>query len=144
MEVCVASNICKRMNILYIDDDAEDREIFRDAVLSIDQKIVLNTANDGLDGIKVLEELTVVPDFIFLDINMPRMNGKQFLIEIRQTIRLRTIPVIIYSTTTQPGEIELCKKLGAKDFLVKPDKFERLRSYLTEILCEETYKSNSE
>jgi len=124
------------MNILYIDDDVEDREIFRDALACINPDFVLNTANDGLEGLKVLEELTLRPDLIFLDINMPRMNGRQFLIRLREIVGLRTIPVIIYSTTSRKGEIDSFKKLGARDFIIKPSDFQKLQVMLSDILIQ--------
>jgi CheY-like chemotaxis protein len=80
------------MNILYIDDDAEDREIFREAVQSIDPDIVFNVAQDGLEGLKTIRESSIVPDFIFLDVNMPRMDGRTFLNEIRKISMLHEIP----------------------------------------------------
>jgi CheY-like chemotaxis protein len=122
------------MNILYIDDDLEDLEIFQDALAVIDPHIVLNTAKDGLEGLKILEELTVRPDLIFVDINMPRMNGKQFLIQLRKTLGLRTIPVIIYSTSSHKEEMDSFKKLGAHKFVIKPSDFENLKRLLRNII----------
>lgn len=125
------------MNILYIDDDTEDMEIFREALACVSPDTVLNTASDGLEGLKILEELTVRPDLIFLDINMPRMNGKQFLIQLRQTLGIRTIPVIIYSTTSHNEEIEAFKKLGAYKFVNKPADFAKLKQLLVNIITKE-------
>ena len=72
------------MHILYIDDDAEDREIFKEAITAIDPSYICNVANDGYQGLKALEEFVVMPDFIFVDVNMPRMTGRQFLLEIKK------------------------------------------------------------
>ncbi|MEX2231401.1 MAG: response regulator [Cyclobacteriaceae bacterium] len=126
------------MVALYIDDDLEDTEIFHEAISSVDPHIVFYSASDGHEGFKVLDQITVVPDFIFLDVNMPRMNGREFLSQIKKTVRLRSIPVIMYSTTCQKDEIRVYKNLGAKDFIIKPDNFEKLRQTLKEIIARQS------
>lgn len=122
------------MSILYIDDDEEDREIFKEAIEAIDPGIICNVVADGKQGLRTLEELVVVPDFIFVDVNMPIMNGKQFLKELKKTIRLRSIPVIMYSTTSQPSEILEFTQLGAQNFLVKPPSFKLVCEALSGII----------
>jgi CheY-like chemotaxis protein len=111
------------MHILYIDDDAEDREIFKEAIEAIDPSYICNVANDGFQGLKALEEFVVMPDFIFVDVNMPRMNGKQFLSEIKQIPRLRSIPLIMYSTTNHQEEMQSYFNMGAHKVLVKANTF---------------------
>ncbi len=111
------------MHILYIDDDAEDREIFKEAIAAIDPSCICNVANDGCQGLKALEEFVVMPDFIFVDVNMPRMNGKQFLSEIKQIPRLRSIPLIMYSTTNHQEEMQSYFSMGAYKVLVKANTF---------------------
>jgi CheY-like chemotaxis protein len=122
------------MSILYIDDDEEDREIFREAVASIDPSIICNIVSDGRQGLNILEELVVLPDYIFADVNMPVMNGKQFLTELKKKTTLRSIPVVMYSTTSQPSEIEEFSRLGAKEFLVKPSSFKKVCETISGII----------
>lgn len=118
------------MNILYIDDDPEDIEVFREALISTDPMSVLHAASDGVEAFRVLGNLELLPDLIFLDINMPRMNGREFLHRIKQTVGLSSIPVIMYSTTSQKNEIEALKNAGAYDFIIKPNNFEKLQTIL--------------
>ena len=125
------------MITLYIDDDLEDAEIFRDAMASVDPHAIIYSASDGCEGFRVLEQITVIPDFIFLDVNMPRMGGKEFLSKIKKTVRLRSIPVIMYSTTSQIEEIQAFKRSGAYEFIVKPNNFQKLRQTLEEIITRE-------
>src|SRR5687767_5331189 len=81
----------------------------------------------GAEAVKLLSDrLPVFPDYIFLDINMPIMSGRECLICISNDARLRQVPVIIYSTSSNPLEIESFKRLGASDFIVKPGSFARL------------------
>jgi CheY-like chemotaxis protein len=108
------------MTILYIDDDPEDREFFQEALSEIHPSPVCITAKDGAEGLRLLNELVVLPDFIFADVNMPIMSGKQFLIEIKRTPAFNFIPVIIYSTTNYPAEAREYQRLGAHKVLVKP------------------------
>ena len=122
------------MIALYIDDDLEDTEIFHEAIASLDPDVIFYTASDGQEGFKVLEQIAVVPDFIFLDVNMPRMNGKEFLTQIKQRVMFRSIPVIMYSTTSHAEEISAYKELGAQEFIKKPDSFGALQKTLRRFL----------
>ena len=121
--------------LLYIDDDAEDMEFFREAVRSIDPSCVCFGARNGVEGLNLLSTLT--PDIIFLDINMPVMDGKETLRSIQRDTRLNKLPVFMLSTTSNPREREVYRKLGAKAFLVKPSSFnalcETLKDYLQEV-----------
>lgn len=122
------------MNILLIDDDRDDIDLFSEAVSNISPEIKCWTANDGFEGLKLLnEELVVLPDYIFLDVNMPIMGGKECLTKIKANSRLKTIPVFMYSTTSNAHEILEMKKLGAKDFVIKPANFNLLVNLLKSV-----------
>lgn len=124
------------MHILYIDDDLEDREIFREAIYEIGPSYVCNVATDGQEGILALEDFVVMPDYIFVDVNMPVMNGKQFLEKVKNTPRLRSIPVIMYSTTSYSQERTEYFNMGASDVLVKPNTFHGICQLLKTIIEE--------
>ena len=118
-----------------IDDDHEDQEIFQIALKQVDQNIGFTAASNGLEGLhKLKEDLSFVPDFIFLDLNMPKMNGMQCLPEIRQLGHLKNVKIIMYSTSSDAAIIDESKLLGADDFLVKPDKLGLLVDKLSGIL----------
>ena len=129
------------MITLYIDDDIEDTEIFEEAITSVDPNVVFYSAADGHEGFRILEQITVVPDFIFLDVNMPRMNGKEFLNQIKKKVTFRSIPVIMYSTTSHAEEIRNYKKMGAFAFVKKPDSFKTLQEVLHKIIENKTLDS---
>lgn len=122
------------MTLFYIDDDFEDRDFFKDAVRQIDPAIMCSTAKDGADGLRELQEMIVMPDFIFLDVNMPVMNGKQFLLEIKKRPRLRSIPIVIYSTTTHPTERAEFLKLGAYKVLAKPSSITNISGLIKSVI----------
>lgn len=122
-----------KMVILIVDDDAEDIELFGQAVNEVNSSITCVEAYNGLEALKILKRNSFLPDYIFLDINMPLMNGRKCLEEIKKDNVYKHIPVIIYSTTNDARQIEECKELGA-DFLTKPDSFDVLISALRKIL----------
>jgi CheY-like chemotaxis protein len=121
--------------LLYIDDDPEDMEFFREAVETVDPSCVCIGARNGAEGLQLLS--TITPDLIFLDINMPVMDGKETLRSIQVDSRLNKLPVFMLSTTTNPREREVFRKLGAKACLIKPNSFtalcETLKGYLKEV-----------
>jgi CheY-like chemotaxis protein len=121
------------MLVFYADDDREDCELFREALLQIDPAITCITAKDGREALAFLSHSKDLPDYIFLDINMPVMDGKKCLIEIKKNIELRHIPVVMYSTTSDTNEIREYYKLGAHDFLIKPNNFSKLCESLDSI-----------
>jgi len=118
---------------LLIDDDPDDREIFCMALQEIDKSIKCVLANNGSDALTILKPLTFTPDFIFIDINMPGMNGIQCLTEIKKLDHLKDAKIIMYSTSAQPKIVELTKNLGANDFLVKPVTLDLLTEQLSTI-----------
>jgi CheY-like chemotaxis protein len=122
------------MSILYVDDDIDDQDIFCEAVRSINPRIVCHVAKDGLEALKLLEELVPLPDYIFLDLNMPLFNGKEFLIELRRSRKLKHIQVVMYSTSRNPKDAADCKKLGAMDFIIKPSTFREVYDHLNKFI----------
>lgn len=123
------------MVILNVDDDQEDREFFCDALREIDPAISCLIAASGMEALALLKNQTILPDYIFLDINMPLMDGKQCLKALKSIPEFQQIPVIMYSTTTDTREIKECYKLGAEDFLIKPHSYEKLVHDLTSIFA---------
>ncbi len=120
--------------LLLVDDDVDDQEIFILALQEIECSITCFTAGNGQEAIQSLTSHTVNPDLIFLDMNMPRMNGIQFLQQIKLMEPLKHIPVIIYSTTAEQHVVEETKTLGAMNMVTKPAKFSELCHMLTNVL----------
>lgn len=124
-----------RIICFLIDDDDDDQEIFSLALSNIDENIHCVTANDGIDALTRLHnEDKFTPHFIFLDLNMVRMNGRECLSEIRKIPRLDNIPVIIYSTSSEQRDISETKDLGAADYIVKPPSMALLEKRLEQVL----------
>ena len=125
------------MVILSVDDDPEDIEIFEEAVKETDSAARCLIAKNGKQAMEILQA-DLIPDFIFLDINMPVINGKSVLLEIRKDKKLENIPVVMYSTTMNSNEIEEYKNIGADHFLTKHNTFQDLCDQLARILSSES------
>jgi CheY-like chemotaxis protein len=124
--------------ILLIDDDADDRRYFIEAVNEIDTGIECVTANDGVQAMELLNNVQFsVPDYIFLDLRMPKINGRQCLVQIKSDERLMHIPVIVYTTSTELEESEEMARLGAVRFISKPSEMEEIYYVLSQVLEEQ-------
>lgn len=119
-------------NIFLADDDADDRMFFEDALKQLPIPTQLTLSNDGLELMSNLG--TVVPDVIFLDLNMPSKNGFQCLEEIKNTPKLKDIPIIIFSTTTHEDAVNKTYQLGANYYMCKPHSFELLVKAIETVL----------
>ena len=128
------------MTILNVDDDEEDIEIFCDAVREIDPKILCLVAKSADEALRILNSDIELPSYIFLDINMPKVDGNQCLQEIKKDRRLDRIPVIMYSTHTRKADIETYQRLNA-GFLVKQNSFYELVTELGKVLKRGGYLS---
>jgi CheY-like chemotaxis protein len=116
-----------------IDDDEDDREIFQIAVSDIGKPVECLTYNSCIDAIRIFKSKEVIPDFIFLDLNMPHMSGRECLTFLKADEDLNNIPVFIFSTSSFPSDIDDTTKLGAKGFITKPDRIDDLQKLLEEL-----------
>lgn len=119
----------------FIDDDADDQDFFCDAVKTVEPSMQCFFANDGIHALNKLEDNeTFIPEFIFIDMNMPRMSGMECLAHIRRMQRLDASRVYMYSSTASTELSEEVRKLGAQELLVKPSSVSALRALLESIL----------
>ena len=119
----------------FIDDDEDDRDFFCTAIQSIESNVDCRFAKDGSDAILQLKsDSSFIPDFIFIDMNMPMMDGKECYGAILEIDRLRNVPVYIYSTSSTPELVAEIMNMGARDFLLKPSSMGELESLLREVL----------
>lgn len=107
--------------ILLADDDNDDAEIFAEAVEVADPSANFIRVETGADVFTFLShEPSRKPDVIFLDLNMPEMNGWQCLAKLKNTHEYESIPVIIYTTSTNPRDKEIARDLLAHGLITKP------------------------
>jgi CheY-like chemotaxis protein len=120
-----------KRNFLVVDDDADDRELFSEAVEELDDSVYCVAASDGFEALEKLGgDPPCTPDLIFLDINMPAMDGWQFLERVKRQESLKDIPIIIYSTSSQQRDILQAKQSGALCFVTKPREYRQLKKIL--------------
>jgi CheY-like chemotaxis protein len=128
----------KKRTLFIVDDDIDDQDLFIEAVNEVDTSIQCMSASSCEEALDLLKNRKVsLPDIIFLDLNMPRLNGKQCLAELKKQAHLRDIPVIIYSTSSERRDIEETTRLGAAHFLTKPNKFEELCKALSFVVSKD-------
>jgi len=125
----------KQPTCFLIDDDQDDREIFMMALENASEAYACVTAKNGLDAVNIItSDSQFVPEFVFLDLNMPYMSGKECLQQIKSFDYLAEVPVIMYTTSSYNKDVEDSKQLGAAHFLVKPPGIGSLTKILSEIL----------
>ncbi len=120
--------------VFLIDDDDDDREIFEEAIRSLPLDLNLQQAINGVDALDKLRASLTIPDLIFLDLNMPKMDGREFLRHIKQIIAYAHIPVIIYSTSSNSRDVEFTTEHGAVRFMVKHHSITALKEDLEQAL----------
>lgn len=123
-------------NIFLADDDSDDREFFSDALSQSEFRAQLTTIKDGVQLMRTLDEtVPPPPDVIFLDLNMPRKNGLECLMEIRQTDKLKGIPVVILSTSSNADIVEKTYQQGANYYICKPNSILRLKKLIEKVMA---------
>ena len=117
------------------DDDPDDREIFEDALAQIRPQSELITFQHGRELLDYLKDPPeVLPDIMFLDLNMPAISGKQCLKEIRSREEFDKMIIAIYSTSTAQDHISETFEMGANLYINKPNSFHHLIKILERIL----------
>ncbi len=125
--------------ILFVDDDADDSELFAEALGEIDASINYYSAIDGQDALNKLQHNGISkPDLIFLDINMPGMDGWECLTQLKRHEDLKHIPVIMYSTSSAKKDRDTAAGLGALGFLSKPTDYGTLKKILLHLTRQAT------
>ena len=122
-------------DILLVDDDADDTGFFQEALNEVDPLINFHSAKNGAKALEFLHSReSNTPDLIFLDINMPEMNGWQCLTELKNTPLVQQIPVIMYSTSASKTDEQKASRLGAAGIYQKPERFENLKHLIKTVI----------
>ncbi|MBV9962737.1 MAG: response regulator [Parafilimonas sp.] len=125
------------IQIFLVDDDADDQEIFTLALQQLNPSIKCVFADDGIYALEKLKSNNnFLPSVIFMDINMPRMNGVECLVEIKKLPGLSYIPLYMYSTSAELFIVEECLRYGAAGFLKKEINIEDLQKHLRQIIAQ--------
>ena len=124
-------------NIFLTDDDTDDCMLFSEALQELysEKEAKLTISNDGVKLMETLEKtVPPPPEVIFLDLNMPRKNGFECLQEIRKTPKLKGIPVVIFSTSSNNDIVEKSYQHGANYYICKPQSYTLLKKTIEYVL----------
>ena len=123
------------INICLADDDEDDRLFFTDAFDELKINTKVSTFKDGVELMDYLNhEDSVLPNVLFLDLNMPKKNGVECLLEIKKNEKLNDIAIAIYSTSSSEEHIEETFINGANIYIKKPNDFDNLKKILSEVV----------
>ena len=131
----MSSSPPRELNILLADDDKDDCLLFKEALEELQLQTTLTLVHDGEQLMQLLtKNSNEIFDVLFLDLNMPRKNGFACLEEIKHIDKLKSLPVIIFSTFYDQSVAELLYKNGAQHYIGKPANFYELRKIIEEAL----------
>ena len=123
--------------VLIADDDPEDRFLYRKAFEENKISNSIRFFHNGQELLQYLQDVLAdkghMPSLILLDVNMPKMNGKQVLKILKADDSLRSIPVVVVSTSSIQEDIIECHALGADGYQVKPDNFIELKEAIAQL-----------
>ena|SRR5687768_17593487 len=120
--------------VLLADDDADDRMFFEEAIRELRLNLDIRTVKDGLELMDyLLGSGIILPQILFLDLNMPFKNGFQCLKEIRAIKAFEDMFIVLYSTTARPSDIDVAFERGASLFIQKPSSFLELKLLLQKV-----------
>jgi CheY-like chemotaxis protein len=118
---------------LLIDDDRDDIEMLEEAITDLIPQVKCLNAINGFDALQLVSNSPVIPCLVFLDLNMPKMNGFQFLEKFKTIEKFQHVPIVIYTTSSRLEDQQQSEKQGASHFLAKPSSSEKLKKELEEI-----------
>ena len=121
------------LQVLLADDDDDDRLLFLDVLKELSVPVNLSVAANGEIAMHLLAK-SPLPNLVFLDLNMPLKNGFECLEEIRADARMSDLPVIIFSTSSQPSAIDQVYRRGAQLYIRKPNDFTQLKKVINHVI----------
>jgi len=122
------------LNILLIEDDAIEVMKFNRVLKSMNLNHKVIEAGNGEEALDILKEKNIVPDIIVLDLNMPKINGIEFLTILKADDVLRYIPAIILSTSNNHRDVMECYRIGIAGYLIKPLKYEEYTDRIKKLI----------
>ena len=126
----------KKRKVLLVDDDEDDRLIFSNALNSIAKDVEIVEVINGMECIAYLENNNAaLPEILFLDLNMPIMNGFQCLKKIKTTANFESIIICIYSTSSTEKDVSFTFANGADMYILKPFSIDNLRRTLEQVFA---------
>lgn len=124
-KLCKVTNLMiRQLNILFIEDDVIELMKFNRVLSKLGLNHKLIETNNGEEALSMLRKDGFLPDIILLDLNMPKLNGIEFLKILKNDDNLKRIPAIVFTTSNNPNDILECYKIGIAGYIIKPLKYE--------------------
>ena len=121
------------MNILFIEDDNIETMKLQRTVSKMTSQHNITEAKNGEEALNILKSDADLPDVIFLDLNMPRMSGIEFLTILKADEVMRYLPTIILTTSENRADLLECYKIGIAGYILKPLKYEDYESKIRKV-----------
>lgn len=122
------------LNILLVEDDQDDIDLMQDALRDNGVDFALEVIKQGDKAIPYLESCKKFPDIILLDLNLPKIHGRDILDSIKSSHNFKSIPVVILTTSSSKVDMEYCVKAGANLFITKPYTVEGFKEMVVSIV----------
>ena len=127
------------LHILIVEDDPGDIRLFREAISRHPTRTRIETLENGEVALAHLEQAAAegamqLPDLILLDLNLPRIGGKELLAHLKRNARLRQVPVVILTTSRSDEDVRQCYEWHANCYITKPDNWRDLNAMIGQIL----------
>ena len=135
------NTVSSKPNILYAEDDFDDFESLKEALDQISQHQLLLHAKNGQEAISFIQNATVLPSLIVLDLNMPIMDGKEVLFWLKKSEEYKHIPIMVFTTSSREEDVKLCQKHNCT-FFRKPTLYRDLL-HVAQIMLQLAEKSVS-
>jgi len=124
----------KNLNVLLIEDDTIEVMKLNRTISKLQLNHTIIEANNGDDALKILNQNEGLPDIILLDLNMPKINGIEFLSILKKDEKLKHIPTIILTTSNNKNDLHECYKIGISGYVLKPLKYDEYVSKVEKVL----------
>jgi two-component system, chemotaxis family, response regulator Rcp1 len=126
------------LEVLLVEDSPGDVRLTKEAFAAVNVAVHLNVATDGVEAMAFLRREGIYanaprPDLTLLDLNMPRMDGRQVLAEIKKDEKLKTLPIVILTTSDSEGDVAKSYQLHANCYLCKPVQLSAFESLVKSI-----------
>ena len=121
------------MKIFLVEDDLDDIELLQDVLSAEGFSYEMDVANDGSAAVEYIKNCLIFPDIIVLDFNLPKIHGRDVMLEFKSDSRFRDIPLVILTTSSAKEDIDYSYKNGANQYFIKPNTLEGLYGIVREI-----------
>lgn len=124
----------KNIKILLVEDDRDDAELLKNALDENSVKYDLHLISQGDKAVSWLIDCDALPDIVVMDLNLPKLHGREILQKLKNEGRFNNLPIVVLSTSSSAEDISFCMENGAKSFIIKPTTLEGFNNAVDTII----------